>query len=35
MWLRETDYKIHAIDLKNSLLEKKIQFEELKVFFLN
>lgn len=30
-WLRETDYKIHSIDLKNSLLEKKTQFEELKV----
>jgi len=30
-WLRETDYKIHAIDLKNSLQEKKIQLEELKV----
>jgi hypothetical protein len=30
-WLRETDYKIHAIDLKNSLEEKKSQFEELKV----
>lgn len=31
MWLRETDYKIHAIDLKNSLQEKKSQFDELKV----
>lgn len=30
-WLRETDYKIHAIDLKNSLEEKRSQFEELKV----
>jgi len=30
-WLRETDYKIHAIDLKNSLQEKKTQLEELKV----
>lgn len=30
-WLRETDYKIHAIDLKNSLPEKKTQLEELKV----
>lgn len=29
-WLRETDYKIHAIDLKNSLQEKKTQLEELK-----
>lgn len=34
MWLRETDYKIHAIDLKNSLQEKKTQFEELKVIFI-
>jgi len=33
-WLRETDYKIHAIDLKNSLQEKKIQFEELKVIYI-
>lgn len=33
VWLRETDYKIHAIDLKNSLQEKKSQFEELKVVF--
>lgn len=30
-WLRETDFKIHAIDLKKSLQEKKSQFEELKV----
>jgi len=30
-WLRETDYKIHAIDLKKSLQEKKTQLEELKV----
>lgn len=33
-WLRETDYKIHAIDLKNTLQEKKTQFDELKVIFI-
>lgn len=34
IWLRETDYKIHAIDLKNSLQEKKTQLEELKVILI-
>lgn len=33
-WLRETDYKIHAIDLKNTLQEKKTQFDDLKVIFI-
>ncbi|XP_050523464.1 muscle-specific protein 300 kDa-like isoform X2 [Daktulosphaira vitifoliae] len=29
-WLRDADYKIHAIDLKTSLQEKKNQLDELK-----
>lgn len=33
-WLRETDTKLHAIDLKATFEEKKEQLEILKVIFL-
>lgn len=34
-WLRETDTKLHAVDLKPTLDEKKQQLEILKVRFLS